>query len=181
MNSKSFVLLEHLCDVCGERPFLILDADEACAEGVLADELQGLVSALADEGFVALKYAENGEYCLGVTVQGRSLVNEVRAERERRKQVAQAKAEAEVAAKAEANAEGAACAAAVAEDHTDGQAPTVPAEGDVPRQIEPSLPAASHVGETKTLLIVWLAAFLGALLGGGIVGLVMYILHVILQ
>ena len=33
----------------------------------------------------------------------------------------------------------------------------------------------------KTVLYVWLAAFLGALLGGGIVGLVMYILHVTLH
>ena len=97
MNSKSFVLLEHLYDLCGERPFLILDAEEACPVGMKVEDLADTVKTLEGEGFVAVKYADKGEYCLGVTKEGRSLVLEVRDERERRKQAAEeaAKAEAE--------------------------------------------------------------------------------------
>lgn len=258
MDSKSFVLLERLYDLAGDRPFVILEAEEMRGDAVKEDELAASVESLAGEGYVAVKYADKDEYCLGVTAQGRALVVEVRDERERRKQAAEEAKKAEAARKeaerkaaverkraeearlkAEKEKKEAEEKAArekeklerelrearqaleeernekeatvfgeneqktaereVAADRTvalrapaeakpadqKGQAPqqtdSSEKEGDVVRE---NLPTAQNTGvnkEGKTALLVWLAAFFGALLGGGVVGLVMYILHITLK
>lgn len=196
------------------------------------EELDKALTTLTDDGYVQVKYADYAEYCLGLTPQGRSLVADVRVERERR---AQATADA-----AEAMRD---CMAALQELKTQREALAQEREtlraamrqerermqngGDVPAQVDadtaqsaadesaldtaeseptdgtestsadgaqgadsavkPSVslrtaPAAKgkqgfvgHWG--KVALLVWLAAFFGALLGGGIVGLVIYLIY----
>ena len=229
--------------MCGEHPYLILDADEACPVGAHVDELPSIVDALKDEGYLQVKYADKSEYCLGVTNQGRALVNEVRAERERRKQAVEDAAKAEASRKEaerkereaqeaaekekkkleealenakreleeakaktnetpsrkrsddakqaksrkekakEAHAPAAIDAVDVPAKETDpmGHVPEVKREEKVPVQSEKKDVGVVSVKEGRIVLLVWLAAFLGALLGGGIVGLVMYILHVVLK
>jgi len=185
-----------------------------------AEDLQKTVDALEGDGFLSIKYADKDEYCLGLTKEGRSLVLEVRAERERRKAAAEEAARADAERKeAERKAEEerlerdrrereAREAAArerkkreeekaiareeieeddiepaldypltVGADEIKGQAPVAQKEGNVPQESAPKAP----ISETRIVLYVWLAAFLGALLGGGIVGLVMYVLHVVLK
>ena len=167
MDSKSYRVLEHIYGLLGEGAFSILDVAELCPEGLPTAELDTMVSTLADEGYLVVKYADQGEYCLGSTPQGRALVAEVKAERERRSRPQAAVRPLEPtpieAAADDVVAEESAVAPvdSAAEDETDGR---------------PAVQAPSIEG--KTVLLVWLAAFLGALLGGGIVGLVMYLLHV---
>lgn len=205
MDSKSFVLLEHLYDQCGDTPFVILDADEACPSTLTREDLPALVDTLSGDGYIQLKYADEGEYCLGVTAQGKSLVHSVREERERRraadlevKREEEARQEAERLArrarreKEQLDAQVAAMRQALTDANIEPpvlEAPPVEddADEDKPLPISPDEIETSHVAPApatvggKTVLYVWLAAFLGALLGGGIVGLVMYVLHVTLH
>lgn len=238
MDSKSFVLLEHIYDLVDGHPFSILEAGELTPASFASGELDKVLHALTDEGYVVVKYADQVEYCLGLTPQGNSLVVDVRAERRRRKEAAEEAARAEKArqeaerraAEAEAKAEQMRreLEAQMAEIERERRSQEEVRQREADRQaqddsaLSAEQQAASLVlsseeepialqavpdaigkdeimpnenarsatlsgGEQpvtptgRMVLSVWLAGFLGAFLGGGIVGFVFYlILHFVI-
>lgn len=83
MEARLYKLLEHVCELCGDKGFRILDNEDL---NVLPpDELPAAVEELRQDGYLAVKYAQLGEYCLSVTEAGRSLVRKVRRLREERR------------------------------------------------------------------------------------------------
>lgn len=194
MDSKSFVLLEHLFDLVGAHNLLILDAADLPTKGVDTEEVPALLEVLVHGGYLTLKYADRSEYCLGLTPQGRALVMEVRQERDRRLAAEKAlevsrarQAQRLQIAEAERVAE-----RAVAEESREGdvtlseEAASEEVASEVAQEA-PTVPVVAPVRvddarfSRKLILCAWLSAFCGALLGGGLVGLIMYILHVTLH
>lgn len=82
MDEKSFALLERIHDLMGFEKFKILDHDDFGP--TLSQGLDDKISALASEGYLVIKYAVGGEYCLGLTSAGSGIVKSVRDERARR-------------------------------------------------------------------------------------------------
>jgi len=178
----------------GEHLFSIIDAAELKTAAFDEAELPQRIARLAEEGFVSVKYADGAEYCLGATREGKALVREVQEERERRKQEEADKLRREadghrqeaLESQAQESATDVPEAESAAHDEQSADGGNAPACED-----KPSLSTRDKSGakqapvavptEAKRLLSTWAAAFFGALLGGGIVGLVMYILHVTLQ
>jgi hypothetical protein len=163
-----------------------------CTDAIDESALAGAVDALQTEGYLVVKYADSHEYCLGATPQGRSLVAEVRAERARREKAAEEARQAEVSRQraeaamrqqsleAKQGADGSLPDQEGAADQADVLAPNaLTEESAVPASQQTPSPSVI-TREGKMVLFMWLAAFFGALLGGGIVGLVMYLLHITL-
>ena len=82
MDEKSFALLERIYDLLGYDKFKILDRDDFGPD--LCQGLEDKINALSTEGYLVVKYAVGGEYCLGLTAAGTGIVKSVRSERARR-------------------------------------------------------------------------------------------------
>jgi len=82
MDEKTFALLEEIHDHLGLDKFKILDLQDFSES--LRQGLDDKIDALKVDGYLIVKYALGGEYCLGLTSAGEGIIKSVRAERERR-------------------------------------------------------------------------------------------------
>ncbi|MBO4534578.1 MAG: hypothetical protein J5755_01420 [Clostridia bacterium] len=221
MDEKSFALLERIYDLLGYDKFKILDRDDFGPD--LCQGLEDKINALSTEGYLVVKYAVGGEYCLGLTAAGTGIVKSVRSERARREA---AREEAAKAAQLEAQARlqreldeqsknknhrhpallpeeqssPAQRSASVVEGPRKHPNPKRhPEENLPPRHPEPVAPQGQqgegsqgpHLAPSEALpplppkhpfgfwLVTYLVATLGAMTGGGILVLILWLTHVI--
>ena len=82
MENISVKILDILFDLCEGENYAILDQEDIVARipgyEFEPDEISETLEALAVEGFIDLKYADNTEYCIAMRTKGRALIKQSR-------------------------------------------------------------------------------------------------------
>ena len=82
MDDISIKILDALFDLCEGENFVILDREDLTSRisyhDFAADELTEILEALAVDGFIDLKYADNTEFCVAMKTKGRTLIKQSR-------------------------------------------------------------------------------------------------------
>ena len=159
MDERTYALLDRIYDLLGQESFKIFDKQDF--SDFSADKLDEQMEFLRINGYLIVKYAIGGEYCLGLTDAGAQVVRSVRTERAKRTAVQESQPVQE-----SANAPSA-----------PSEEPVVIALASSPRrQAAAELPARVSM---RFLGKVYLASLLGALTAGGIIVWILWLAHVI--
>ena len=82
MDDISIKILDALFDLCDGENYVILDVQDVTARipdyAFEEEELTEILEALAAEGFIDLRYADESEFCVSMRTKGRSLIKQLR-------------------------------------------------------------------------------------------------------
>ncbi len=71
LDKRTERLLKKLNFLCKSGGYCILEGDELLFEGEDDDSVKGMLGYLQDRGYLDMRYAEEGEYCLRLLPEGR--------------------------------------------------------------------------------------------------------------
>ena len=71
LDRRTETLLKKLNERCTGNAFCMVEEGELLSEGEDGESLKGMLSVLEDGGYLQLRYAEEGEYCVRILPEGR--------------------------------------------------------------------------------------------------------------
>ena len=71
LDRRTGRLLQKLNELCTSAAFCIVGEEELIFEGEDGESVKGMLGFLADRGYLQLRYAEEGEYCIRMLPDGR--------------------------------------------------------------------------------------------------------------
>ena len=71
LDRRTGILLQKLNVLCTSAAFCMVDEGDLLFEGEDGDSIKGMLGFLEDRGYLQLRYAEEGEYCVRILPEGR--------------------------------------------------------------------------------------------------------------
>ena len=71
LDRRTGTLLQKLNALCQSAAFCIVEEEELLFEGEDGESIRGMLGFLEDRGYLQLRYAQGGEYCVRMLPEGR--------------------------------------------------------------------------------------------------------------
>ena len=81
LDRRTGTLLKKLNELCTSAAFCMVEEEELIFEGEDGESIKGMLGFLEDRGYLQLRYAEKGEYCVRILPEGRLYSERAAAER----------------------------------------------------------------------------------------------------
>ena len=92
LDRRTGALLQKLNTLCKSAAFCMVEEEDLLFSGEDSESVKGMLGFLEDRGYLQLRYAEEGEYCVRILPEGRLYFE--RAQAERREEVRRSRREA---------------------------------------------------------------------------------------
>ena len=85
LDRRTGRLLQKLNELCTGAAFCIVSEEELLFEGEDSESVKGMLGFLEDRGYLQLRYAQEGEYCVRMLPDGRLYFEQVAAQKREEK------------------------------------------------------------------------------------------------
>ena len=81
LDRRTGILLQKLNALCTGASFCMVEESELLFENEDSESIKGMLDFLEDKGYLQLRYAQNGEYCVRILPEGRLYFERAAAQR----------------------------------------------------------------------------------------------------
>ena len=85
LDRRTGRLLQKLNGLCASAAFCIINEEELLFEGEDSESVKGMLGFLEDRGYLQLRYADEGEYCIRMLPDGRLYFEQAAAQKREEK------------------------------------------------------------------------------------------------